>query len=150
MRNELSVFFCFGLKLTCYEALFLPASVSRGPLALCRIPHPVRCRHRLGFGRHIRSRPANHSGRLLLRLCAVKDFGGLCQNVRVAQVRLTLVGCHLRETAYEYPHREIGRGPPGTTSRTSGARRQSVICMHWLFLDLPNHLSLKLLLRTGA
>jgi hypothetical protein len=137
VSNELSVFFCFRPKITCYEALLAPASLSLGPLALCRIPHPDRCPDLLGFGRHIRSRPADHSGWLLLRMCAVKDFGWLCQTLRVAQVRRTLVGCQLREATYEYSDREIGCGPPRTTSRTRGAGRHSVICLRWLLLGFP-------------
>jgi hypothetical protein len=115
--NDLSVFFCFRLKLSSYEAFFYSPPLSLSSLALRRIPRS----HRGGYGfrsrRHFRTSSPDHSGGLLLRLCPVKNFGWLHQDVRATQVRLALVGCHLRKAAHDYSHRKVRRWPQAPASR---------------------------------
>jgi hypothetical protein len=125
--NDLSVFFCFGLKLSSYEAFFHSPPLSLGSLALRRIPRAHRGGHCLRTRRHFWTPTPNHPGGLLLRLCPVENFGWLHQNVRTAQVRLALVGRHLRKAAHGHAHRKVRCRPQTPASRPRRARRKSVV-----------------------
>ena len=132
--NDLSVFFCFRLKLASYEAFFHPPPLSLGSLARCRIPRSHRGGHCLRTRRHVGAPPPNHSGGLLLWLCPVRNFGWLHQNVRTSQVRLALVGRHLCQAAPDHAHRKIRRWPPAPAPRPRRTRRKSVIPAARIFL----------------
>jgi hypothetical protein len=96
-------------------------------LALRRVPRSHRGGLCFRARRHFRASPSNHSGRLLLRLCPVENVGRLQQNVRAAQVRLTLVGRHLRKAAHDHSHRKVRRRPAIGTSRPRRACLKSII-----------------------
>jgi hypothetical protein len=125
--NDLSVFFCFRLKLSSYEALFYSPTLSSGSLALRRVPRSHRGGLCFRARRHFRTSPSNHSGGLLLWLCTVENVGRLYQNVRAAQVRLALVGRHLCKAAHDHSHRKVRRGPQAAASSPRGARLKSMI-----------------------
>jgi hypothetical protein len=125
--NDLSVFFCFGLKLSSYEAVFYSPPLSYGSLALRRVPRSHRGGLCFRARRHFRTSPSNHAGRLLLWLCPVENVGRLHQNVRTAQVRLALVGSHLRQAAHDHSHREVRRRAKVAASRPRRTRLEQVV-----------------------
>jgi hypothetical protein len=125
--NDLSVFFCFRLKLSSYEALFYSPPLSSGSLALRRVARSHRGGLCFRARRHFRTSPSNQSGGLLLWLCTVENVGRLHQNVRAAQVRLALVGRHLCKGAHDHSHRKVRRRPQAAASRPRGARLKSII-----------------------
>ena len=139
--NDLSVFFRFRLKLQLHEALFYSPPLSPGSLALRRIPRAHRGGLCFRARRHFRTSPSNHSGRLLLWLCPVKNFGWLQQNVRVAQIRLALVGSHLRKAAHNHSYREVRRRAKVAASRPCRTRRKPRIQQPAHF-DVPAELIL--------
>jgi len=115
-------FFLFQTETQLHEALLYSPPLSPGSLALRRIPRAHRGGLCFRARRHFRTSPSNHSGRLLLWLCPVKNFGWLRQNVRVAQICLALVGSHLRKAAHNHSDREVRRRAKVATSRPRRTR----------------------------
>lgn len=58
----------------------------------------------LGVGRYFRPREGSATRSLLLRLRAFKNLRGLQQDVRVAEIRLAVVGSDVREAPDESSH----------------------------------------------
>ena len=120
-------FFLFQTETQLYEALFYSPPLSPGSLALRRIPRAHRGGLCFRARRYFRTSPSNQSGRLLLWLCPVENVGRLQQNVRTAQVRLSLVGSHLRKAAPDHSHREVRRRAKVAASRPRRTRLKQVI-----------------------
>lgn len=53
------------------------------------------------MGRQLQSGHETERWRMLLRMHAAEDVGGMRENVRVAEVRVAVVGGYLRETKGE-------------------------------------------------
>jgi len=121
-------FFLFQTETQLHEALLYSPPLSPGSLALRRIPRAHRGGLCFRACRHFRTSPSNHAGRLLLWLCPVENVGRLHQNVRTAQVRLALVGSHLRQAAHDHSHREVRRRAKVAASRPRRTRLEQVVC----------------------
>jgi len=109
----------FRLKLCLHELLLNPATpptrhldFARAPCCECRAGH-------FGLGRHFRAHKHAQGWRVLLRLRDVQNLGGLLEDVRVAEVCVTLVGGNVREAARE----SSGRIPRCRTAPTATPTR---------------------------
>jgi hypothetical protein len=132
-RPALSVFFCFRLKLFSYEV-----SLAQPSPTPCHLDQPgsrpLRWRTWfLHFRRHLQALPQSKRHRLLLQLCSVENVRRLHEDVRVAQICVSLVGSKLRQTAGPGSRHNARRRPALSSSPARRTRQQltRLTCRHW-------------------
>src|SRR6516164_6635221 len=126
-KPELVVFCPFALKLLPDAVLLLQTRSPRRHLASPGSTHGCRFTRLFGLGRFLfESAPRSH-GKLLLRLLASPNLGGLRENVRIAEIRFAVVGRDLQETSLQRSRRDARCWPARTSSRTFRARFQQII-----------------------
>jgi hypothetical protein len=129
-KPELVVFCLFALKLL-PDAVLLQTRSPHRHLASPGSTHGCRFSRLFGLGRFLFECAPRSHGKLLLRLLASQNLGGLRENVRVAKIRFAVVGGDLQETSLQCSRRDARCWPARTSSRTFRARFPIIPCGAW-------------------
>src|SRR6516164_5782572 len=108
-KPELVVFFWFGPKLLCDAVLVTKTRSPRRHLASPRSASLRLSTLPLRLGGLLLRPAARSRGDLLLRLLAIQNLGWLRKNVRIAEIRFTLVGRNLQESSLQRAGGDPGR-----------------------------------------
>jgi hypothetical protein len=126
-KAALSVFFCFCLKLLPYDVSIPPPSSPTchlghaGPCALRGCPGLFHLR------RHLRATSQANGQWLLLPLRGIENLRRLHQNVRIAKIRLPMVGGKLRQATRASTFRNSRRGPSLPAHPARRTRQQLIL-----------------------